>query len=154
MAKVEFDEAPYSWIKNMSSLDGDPNRDELDDFVRAFELVYLRTGQAEIAEFLPARDHSLYATVLCELIRIDLEFGWERGRPKTLSEYLRAFPELEHDREGLRAIVFEENRLHRQAEERTSPDGSRRREAVISVEGERRVATGGRPRATCPEAFQ
>ncbi len=121
----------------MSTLrfDDDPHRDELDDFVRAFELAYSRNGRAEIAEFLPPPDHSLYAAVLCELIRLDLEFGWERGCPKALSEYQRAFPELEHDRDGLRAIAFEEGRLRRQAEESRSLNGSRRSDEGIFAKG-------------------
>ena len=102
----------------MLHLDDDPNRDELDDFVRAFEQAYSRDGHAEIAKFLPPRDHPLYATVLCELIRLDLEFGWERGCPKTLSEYQRVFPELQRDRDALRAIAFEEDRVRRHARAR------------------------------------
>src|SRR5256885_1637687 len=115
----------------MLHLDDDPNRDELDDFVRAFEQAYSREGHAEIAEFLPPRDHSLYATVLCELIRLDLEFGWEHGCPKTLLEYQRLFPELQRDRDALRAIAFEEDRVRRYAEEDLSPNHSRRRDDRI-----------------------
>ena len=114
----------YSWIHDMVRLGCDPNRDELDEFVRAFEQAYSRNGHAEIAEFLPPCDHDLHATVLCELIRLDLEFGWERGCPKTLSEYQRVFPELEHDRDGLRAIAFEEDRLRRRAEEESPCAGA------------------------------
>ncbi|MEA2631895.1 MAG: eukaryotic-like serine/threonine-protein kinase, partial [Chloroflexota bacterium] len=113
----------------------DPERDELDDFVRAYEVAYARDGRAEIAEFLPPRDHPSYATVLCELIRVDLEFGWERGCPRSLSEYERAFPELRDDREGLRAISFEESRLRQQAEEGASPVESRRRAGTNFVDG-------------------
>src|SRR5689334_15225997 len=120
---------------NMWHLDHDSHRDELDDLVRAFEQAYSRDGQAEITEFLPRRDHSLYAAVLCELIRLDLEFGWERGCPKSLEEYQRIFPELQHDRDALRAIAFEEDRLRRQAQAGPSPDRSSRREEGSFLEG-------------------
>ena len=57
----------------------DSGREELDDFVREFELAYARDGRAEIAEFLPPRGHPLRETLLRELIRVDLEYGWETG---------------------------------------------------------------------------
>ena len=129
----------------MLHLDDDPNRDELDDFVRAFEQAYSRDGHAEIAKFLPPRDHPLYATVLCELIRLDLEFGWEQGCPKTLSEYQRVFPELQRDRDALRAIAFEEDRVRRHAEESLSPNRSRRRDEGIPGKGIGRLPQEGAP---------
>jgi len=129
----------------MLHLDDDPSRDELDDFVRAFEQAYSRDGHAEIAKFLPPRDHPLYATVLCELIRLDLEFGWEQGCPKTLSEYQRVFPELQRDRDSLRAIAFEEDRMRRFAEESLSPNRSRRRDEGVLGKGIGRLPREGAP---------
>jgi len=103
------------------------DRDELDNFVRAFEVAHARDGRAEIAEFLPPRNHPLYAVVLCELIRVDLEFGWEWGCPKSLTEYQRAFPNSGQSRRTCGRSAFEESRLRRQSEERAPPVGSRRR---------------------------
>ena len=94
-----------------------PARDELDEFVRAFEVEYQRRGEADPGDFLPPTDHPLYAEVLRELIRVDLEYGWERGRPKSLSEYQESFPLLRDDQEALSAIVYEEYRLRRHAAE-------------------------------------
>src|SRR3954465_12018516 len=91
----------------------DSSREELDDFVRDFELAYARDGRAEIADFLPSRGHPLRESLLRELIRVDLEYGWETGRPRAVSEYLRAFPELWHDPVGLREITYEEFRQRR-----------------------------------------
>ena len=129
----------------MLHLDDDPNRDELDDFVRAFEQAYCRDGHAEIARFLPPREHPLYTTVLCELIRLDLEFGWEQGCPKALSEYQRVFPEIQRDRDALRAIAFEEDRMRRHAEESLSPNRSRRRDEGILGKGIGRLPQEGAP---------
>ncbi len=91
------------------------HREELDDFVRDFERAYARDGHAEIGEFLPPRGHPLREALLRELIRVDLEYGWETGRPKAMSEYLRAFPELWRDPVGLREITYEEFRQRRKA---------------------------------------
>ncbi len=52
-------------------------------------------GQADLAAFLPAPDHPLYQPVLCELVRVDLEYGWKRGRPVPLEDYRGRFPDLE-----------------------------------------------------------
>src|SRR5262249_16504071 len=57
----------------------------------------------------------LYRPVLRELVRIDLEFGWESNRPRTLDDYRRQFPELFADPDSLQEIAFEEYRLRRQA---------------------------------------
>jgi serine/threonine protein kinase/tetratricopeptide (TPR) repeat protein len=100
---------------------------ELDEFVQAFEETYLERGAADPAAFLPPVGHPLRAAVLHELVRVDLEFGWERGRPGRLDEYRRAFPELDDDPDGLREIAFEEFRLRRRAGEDPSPEEYRER---------------------------
>jgi serine/threonine protein kinase/tetratricopeptide (TPR) repeat protein len=89
--------------------------DELDGYVHAFERAWADRGWANLAEFLPTAGHRLYSSVLRELVRVDLEYGWEQGRPRSLDEYRRAFPTLEADHEGFREVAFEEYRLRRQA---------------------------------------
>jgi len=88
---------------------------ELDVFVRAYELAHAHDKRAGIADFLPPPDHPLYFAVLRELVRVDLEYGWEGGCPKSVEHYLQAYPDLRRDHESLRAIVFEEFRLRSQA---------------------------------------
>src|SRR5439155_26752484 len=55
-----------------------------------------------------------------ELVRVDLEYGWTRGRPAPVEAYFARFPALAADVEGRRLIVFEEYRQRREAGE--SPD--------------------------------
>src|SRR5205085_5659837 len=98
-----------------------PHRGELDDFIRAYEAAQARAGEADLTTFLPDPDHPLYRPVLRELVRVDLEYGWERGQPKRLSEYQGLFPELFRDPEGLEEIAFEEYRLRQQAGENPAP---------------------------------
>jgi serine/threonine protein kinase/Flp pilus assembly protein TadD len=97
-------------------LDGQDAR-RVDDFVAAFEAASARGGPADLADFLPPRDHPLYLEVLRELVRVDLELGWEHGRPSALEAYRRRFPELFQDRTSVNAIAFEEYRLRRAAGE-------------------------------------
>ena len=103
---------------SMSNRDGCVrDRDELDDYVRSFEQSSADGDSPELSAFLPLPDHPLHGAVLRELVRVDLEIGREQGRPRELDEYLRAYPQLAADREGLREIAFEDYRLRLQAGE-------------------------------------
>jgi serine/threonine protein kinase/Flp pilus assembly protein TadD len=107
-----------------------PSWAELDPFVEAYEKRQARDGDADLAAFLPAPRHPLYPAVLRELVRADLEYSWERGRPRRVEDYLAAFPELRHDMEGLQEVAFEEYRLRRQAGEHPAPAEYRERLGV------------------------
>lgn len=93
--------------------------DELDAFVAAFEARQRRDGGAEIADFLPNPRHPLFLTILRELVRVDLEFSWTRGKPQPLDDYAQQFPELFVDPESRAAVEFEERRLREQAARET-----------------------------------
>ena len=83
----------------------------LDEFIAAYEVAKARDAAADWADFLPPRDHPLYSAVLRELVRIDLEAGWDEGRPRRLEDYQRRYPELTEDPQGFGEIAFEEYRL-------------------------------------------
>ncbi len=87
----------------------------LDEVVEAFEAAQQRDGRADLARFLPAPSHPEYRDILRELVRVDLDYGWSRGRPTPLEEYGRRFPELLRDPDTLRAVVWEEYRQRRLA---------------------------------------
>jgi serine/threonine protein kinase/tetratricopeptide (TPR) repeat protein len=106
----------------------DNNERTLGDFIDAFEEAQVRDGSAELADFLPDESHPLYAAVLRELVRVDLEYGWRRGTPRPLAEYLDLFPRLRDDPQGLRDIEFENKRLREQALE------SRQKVAVFDTQ--------------------
>ncbi len=93
----------------------------VDDFIAAFEAVYLRDGTADWREFLPQQDHPAYRSVLRELIRVDLEFGWQRGKGRALQDYLDSLPGISEDRELIAAAAFEEFRQRRRAGEQLTP---------------------------------
>src|SRR5437588_803662 len=95
--------------------------DAFDAYVAAFEEAHARAGAADVAAHLPPADHPLFLRVLCELVRVDLEFGWTHGRPTPLDGYRRRFPALFADPEATQAVAFEEYRLRRQAGERPAP---------------------------------
>jgi tetratricopeptide (TPR) repeat protein len=107
-----------------------PSWADIDPFVEAYERHQARDGDADLAAFLPPPRHPLYLAVLRELVRADLEYGWGRGRPRRVEDYLAAFPVLRRDRAGLREIAFEEYRLRRQAGEAPAPAEYRERLGV------------------------
>lgn len=99
---------------------------EFEDIVQAFEQALAREGRADIRYYLPpltpahlpqGGGEGWRGALLRELVRIDIEHAWSHGQPRRLGAYLRRFPELLLDREGLKEIAFEEFRLRRQAGE-------------------------------------
>jgi serine/threonine protein kinase/Tfp pilus assembly protein PilF len=112
----------------MNKPTGDEPALELDDFVLPFETAR-KESPADLAEFLPPAGHPLRAEVLCELVRVDLEYGWRQGRPTPLADYVERFPTLQNDR-GFAEIAFEEFRLRRQAGEEVGGEEYRQRWGV------------------------
>jgi tetratricopeptide (TPR) repeat protein len=107
-----------------------PAWEEIDPYVAAYEESHARAGPAEITAFLPDPQHPHYRSILRELIRVDLEYGWGRGRGKPVEDYCAAFLELRQDRAALQAVAFEEYRLRCQAGESPTPDEYRHRFGV------------------------
>ena len=99
----------------------------LDELIERFEQAAGRDTHADIAEFLPSPDRSDYLTVLCELVRVDMEYGRRRWRPTRLEEYERRFPALFRDPARAREVAFEEYRSRQQAGDRPSPSEYRSR---------------------------
>ena len=63
--------------------------DRLDNYVERYEVARASGGRIDLAAFLPSASHPLYLEVLRELVRIELETDWERGRPTPLDDYRR-----------------------------------------------------------------
>jgi eukaryotic-like serine/threonine-protein kinase len=89
----------------------------INEAVEAFESTRVREGRADMDAFLPARTHQFYTDVLCELLRVDMEYSFDENRPKRLEDYERRFPEFLRDARRVREVAFEEYRLRLQAGE-------------------------------------
>jgi serine/threonine protein kinase/Flp pilus assembly protein TadD len=94
---------------------------ELAHRVDAFESAQAADPDADFAPFLPPAGHPLFPAVLGELIRVDQEHAWARGRPRRLSEYASRFPAVLEQPGLLRAVAFEEFRQRRRAGEDVRP---------------------------------
>jgi eukaryotic-like serine/threonine-protein kinase len=102
----------------------------LDEFVYAFERDCQSGAGRALKEYLPDRSDALYFPVLRELVRIDLELGWESNRPRGLEDYRTDFPELFEDATSLQEVAFEEYRLRRRAGQSPTPEEYSRRYGV------------------------
>src|SRR5688500_3197938 len=103
---------------------------DLDRRIDAYEGALLSDPDADLAAFLPAADDPDYAAVLGELIRVDLDHAWARGRPKRLADYRRLFPAAFADPAVLAGIAFEEFRQRQLGGEPASPDEYRAAYAI------------------------
>ena len=88
----------------------------VEDFVNAYESVRAREP-VSIRDFLPARDDPRFLSALAELVRVEMEYGWNDGSPRRLTDYRADYPELFADRAVLAGVAFEAFRLRRQAGE-------------------------------------
>lgn len=123
----------------------------LNTAVGAFELK-MESGQeccvTELENFLPPLNHCEYRDTLVELVRVDLEYGWNRGTPKALDEYLQHFPELKNQPHMLDAVCFEE---HRQKILAGHASDAKEYESTYGVRVESwRLSGGGSTSATRP----
>lgn len=94
---------------------------DLEEIVANFERA-ARQGTSDFAEFLPTTTSALYPLALRELVRVDMELSWSADQPRFVDDYLKRFPILRTDEEGLGEICFEEFRLRQIAGEH--PDAS------------------------------
>jgi eukaryotic-like serine/threonine-protein kinase len=99
----------------------DPEGMRLDDHIRAFEAAWDSGEPDDLGAFLPEAGDPLRDRVLVELVRVDLELRWARGRPRPLADYQRSFPQLFRDRVSLSEVTFEEYRLRRLRGDEVTP---------------------------------
>src|SRR5688500_2455891 len=95
---------------------------ELEAFVEGFEDALWSHGDRDLTRHLPHQNHPLFARILSEFIRIDLEYGWERGTAQPLTDYRRQFPDFFRDPALVKAVAFEEYRLRRRAGDHPSAE--------------------------------
>jgi serine/threonine protein kinase/tetratricopeptide (TPR) repeat protein len=93
----------------------------LGEVVEEYEAALARGEAAEVVDFCPQPDHPQRLAILCELVRVDLEHRWERGRPRRLEEYCALFPAVFEDPDLVHAMAFEEYRLRLQCGEAPAP---------------------------------
>lgn len=92
---------------------------DIDRRVEAFEERLAEEGSAAIADFLPPADAPIHDETLAELVRVDLEWSWSRGRRKPVEAYLDEFPRLASSPAAIGQVALEEYRVRRRLGEQT-----------------------------------
>ncbi|RPI75217.1 MAG: hypothetical protein EHM42_15515, partial [Planctomycetaceae bacterium] len=106
---------------------------DLNAVIDAFERCQSQSGPVDFAEFLPARANPRFEAIALELVRVDIEYSWNRRLPRSLDDYRRQIPELFVDPRDRALIAFEEYRQRRRAGERaTREEYARRLEIDVS----------------------
>lgn len=95
--------------------------ERLNFFVEEFESARERLPSADVADFMPPDGDKYYLAVGAELLRVDLQFSWDRGSPNSLGDYQRRFPRIMSDRGNRADLAFEEYRMRRIAGEHVDP---------------------------------
>ena len=84
-----------------------------DFFIDQFEIAMAADQPDALLQHLPPAGHPDYLQILCELVRIDLEYGCQNDKRKALTWYERQFPELFADDHHRDEIAFEQDRLEK-----------------------------------------
>jgi serine/threonine protein kinase len=89
--------------------------------VEAFIKAWERGGDAPaLGDFLPADPPAVRRMTLIELLKVDLEFRWSRGKaPRTVEEYLADFVELTRDLPA--DLIYEEYQIRHRAGDPITP---------------------------------
>src|SRR5258707_1129815 len=103
---------------------------DVDDYVESYESARARDGRASIDDHQPPEGHPRKLAILCELIRVELEFRREGGEPARLEDYRGRFPLVFDDPDLVEALAFEEYRLRLQDGEVPTPSEYRQRYGI------------------------
>jgi serine/threonine protein kinase/Flp pilus assembly protein TadD len=99
----------------MSSVGSENRLPNIGEIVDAYEEARSNGSEADLASFAPADDHPEFLAIVCELVRVDLEYQWERGHQLRLEAYSDKFPKLFESHELVNVMAYEEFRLRLQA---------------------------------------
>lgn len=92
-----------------------------EQLIEAFEDARSAGRSAQVAEYLPEREHPYWLATLQELIRIDMELDQRQGDTVTLEKYRADWPVLFESPEALMPLAFEDYRLASQRGLAVSP---------------------------------
>ena len=89
----------------------DAHLEELEELASKLEEAWKKGGAVDLAALLPAPESPLRKPALIELIKVDLECRWRKGRTDSLETYIDKFPELGRPKDLPAKLVFEEYRV-------------------------------------------
>ena len=94
----------------------------IDHYIDQFEIA-MNSGKSFVfQDFLPPKDHPDYPEIACELVRIDLEYGFVKNQSKHLSWYENNLPGLFENDHYRKSIAFELDRLSKIYPDHVGPE--------------------------------
>ncbi|HUG68926.1 MAG TPA: protein kinase [Pirellulaceae bacterium] len=73
----------------------------IDEIADRFEVAWQGSGAPEIEQFLPLPSDARRVALLCELVKLDMEYRQQRGVVPSLDDYVADFPELDDSVHGV-----------------------------------------------------
>jgi len=92
------------------------------------------SGPVDLIDYVPPKNDPAYDSVVTELARIDLEYGFDEGHSPNAKRYVKLFPFVFSDQHYRTQLAFEEYRLRRRSGEDVSGDAVGKR---YDVDGSR-----------------
>src|SRR3954470_20616028 len=83
----------------------------LDDLASRLETAWNSGAPVDLTALLPAEDDPFRSVALIELIKVDMECRWRRGRSVALDYYVDKYKELGARRNLSPQLIFEEYRV-------------------------------------------
>ena len=102
------DPAPPRRVDGSALPSDDINWQRSEEVLECFELAWREKGEPRIEDFLPAEETAQRTPLLAELIKIDLEYRWDRGGRPKVEEYLERFGELTNSQAVVEELIHEE----------------------------------------------
>jgi serine/threonine protein kinase/Flp pilus assembly protein TadD len=100
----------------------------------AFEMQLQQDAHAQFEDALPPEHDPQYVALATELIRLDMEYAWGRGEPRSPEHYLGVCPELDRHAVAIEALAFEDYRLRRLAGQSVSPESYAKRFGISTCD--------------------
>lgn len=94
----------------------------VDQHTEAFEQAIQLNLNTRVDEFLPDPASPQFSEVLCEILRVQMEYMWNSGQGKNLEYYFEKFPMLMEKSEFLQRISFEHYRQRLEHGDSPSPE--------------------------------
>lgn len=101
-----------------------------EEAIEQFESAWTKSKDVPLADFLPAPETPWYQTCLVELIRLDLEFRWDRGERVYVESYKELFPAAVFSTQEISDLAFEEYRIRYRHGDQVSKEDYRRRWSI------------------------
>ena len=91
-------------------------------YIARFEQALHTSDGVDLRDYLPSKEHPYFAETAIELILIDMENSWSKGKQRSVPDYVDILADLVDDESFLSCVAHEEFRQRRRAGEKVRPE--------------------------------